>query len=367
MKELQEILKKVSNFAPDEKAILATVVDVQGSGYRRAGARMLIDENGFSIGTVSGGCLEADVLERTKKVLETGEPQVFVYDTTALEDSVFSLNMGCRGVIRILLETISSQDKYLEFLERFWLENLAGVVITTLISPSENIPNKIGSKLLTIPDFIFHNEFDNVLENKLLKIAENTICDKKSQIVTVEDAEFFFEYLPPQVLLTIFGAGTDAIPLCNFAKNLGWRVSIIDHRPAFATKDRFPLADNVSVMMPEDFGVFTPSDGNYATVAMSHNYSRDKDIIWRFLNTTAFYVGALGPKKRTEKILQELAEEGKKFPPENLANLYAPIGLDIGANSPEAIALAIIAEINAVLANRNGGFLRERQGSIYER
>lgn len=367
MKELKEILRKIDELAPDEKGVLATVVDVRGSSYRLPGAKMLILESGETFGTISGGCLETDVLERARKVLQTDEASVFTYDTTQDENSVFSLNMGCRGVIRILLEPILSLNRYFEFLERFWLNSLTSVVVATLISAPKGLNNKVGSKLMFAPNFVFQNDFDDLFQKRILEIVEKTAFDKKSRVEEVSEAEIFFEFIPSQICLFIFGAGADAIPLSILGKNLGWRVDISDHRPAFAAKERFPTADSVNVLRPEDFGGFTPSTGNYAAVVMSHNYEHDKVMIWRLLNTNAFYIGALGPKRRTEQILQELSAEEKQFPDENLSKLFAPVGLDIGGETPEAIALAITAEIQSVLGRREGGFLRARKGSIYGR
>lgn len=135
MKELQQILQRISQFAAGEKAILATVVDVVGSGYRRPGARMLIDQNGFGIGTISGGCLEADVLERAKKVLETGEPAVITYDTTKDKNSLFGLGMGCCGIVRILLEPVEKESDLTKVLQTA-LERREPQLAATLISPA---------------------------------------------------------------------------------------------------------------------------------------------------------------------------------------------------------------------------------------
>lgn len=367
MKEIQEILKKIAQLAPGEKGVLATVVDVKGSSYRLPGAKMLVLESNQTFGTVSGGCLETDVLERTKKILEMNEAQIFVYDTTEDENSVFSLNMGCRGIVRVLLEPVSSENIYFEFLENFWLKGLSNVVTATLISAPQEFPNKTGSKLMIAPDYVFQNDLDDDLQQKSLKIAERVFSDKRSNLENIDGVEVFFEFTPAPVCLYIFGAGADAVPLCGLAKNLGWRVFISDHRPAFADQSRFPEADSVKVKRLEDLDELMPGQENYAAVVMSHNYLHDKEIIWRLLKTKASYIGALGPKKRTEKILSELAAEGREFPAENLSKLFAPVGLDIGADTPETIALSIVAEIQSILTGRGGGFLRLRQGGIYNR
>jgi xanthine/CO dehydrogenase XdhC/CoxF family maturation factor len=353
MKELQEILEKISESAPDEKAILATVVDVVGSGYRRPGARMLINRNGYGIGTVSGGCLEADVLERAKKVLQTNEPTVITYDTSKDENSVFGLGMGCRGIVRILLEPIGKESDFLEFVS-LSLKRRTSFKVVTLINPKK--PGlKIGSRVILDDSNLFglNLSFDEISEVKNLP-------EKGSFVSELSFGEVFVETIKPPLNLLLFGAGYDALPLIKFAKELGWRVTAIDHRPAFANKERLSEADEILVKNIEDFDDNFFQDENSAAVIMTHNYNRDRDILPRLLKSKYLYVGALGPKKRTEKILAETNGNWTE-------NLHAPIGLDIGADTPEAIALAIIAEIQAVLKSRNGGFLRERQGSIYGR
>jgi xanthine dehydrogenase accessory factor len=364
-KELQQIIEKLNTFGPGEKAILATVVDVVGSGYRRPGARMLIDRNGFGIGTVSGGCLEADVLERAKKVLESGEPTVITYDTTKDEGSVFGLGMGCRGIVRILLEPVEKDSVLSVTFDDQVIKRRQKQFIATMISSSRAVT---GGRIFydNIEQFTFvdlpndverfealTNEcFEFFQENKSPEIRQYTIGD--------DTFELFFENIDPPLNLLLFGAGYDALPLIKFAKELGWRVTAIDHRPAFANKERLNETDEILTASIEDLGDRFFQDENSVAVVMTHNYERDRTILPRLLSSKCLYVGALGPKKRTEKILAETGESWTD-------NLHAPIGLDIGAGTPEAIALSIVAEIQAVLSGRNAGFLRDRQGSIYGR
>ncbi len=367
MKELQEILKKASQLAPDEKAILATVVDVVGSGYRRPGARMLIDENGYSVGTVSGGCLEADVLERAKKVSETGKSTVITYDTTADENSVFGLNMGCRGIVRILLESVDGKNYLLEVVQNA-LQNRYRQFIGTVIS--SNINSEIGGRIFYCADGIF--DFVNLPENlrdfEEFKngCAEFFVQNRSPEIRQYKNGEVVFEILfeniNPPLKLLLFGAGYDALPLVNFAKEIGWNVTAIDHRAAFANTERLPKADEIIVSSSEDLSDEIFADETSVAVIMTHNYERDHDILRRLLHSKCLYIGALGPKNRTAKLLEEI---GENFSFEQLKKLHAPVGLDIGGDTPETIALSIVAEIQSVLAERGGGFLRERQGSIY--
>lgn len=366
MKELQEILKKTAGLAPDEKAILATVVDIKGSSYRRAGARMLIDESGNSIGTVSGGCLEADVLEHAKKVLKTGEPVIITYDTMQNEDSVFGLGMGCKGIIRILLEP-AIDNPLLDILETCFCERRRGAV-ATLIAKYESFSLPIGAKIFAAAKDNIEMSFDEIEleENSILQDvisdAIQSIKDNRSYSKTYETAkgeiEFFIEVINPPVSLLLFGAGYDALPLANFAKDLGWRVSVIDHRAAWATAERFPNADEIIVSRASGLNESLFQDKNSVAVIMTHSSENDAEILPRLLKSSCKYIGALGPKKRTENLLAAINETVDE---EQLKRLYAPIGLDIGADTPEEIALAIIAEIRSALSARNGGFLRNKQ------
>ena len=369
MKEIQEILKRIAQFSENEKAILATVVDVVGSGYRRAGARMLIDAEGRSIGTVSGGCLEADVLERAKRVLQTGDAAVITYDTTADENSIFGLGMGCRGVIRVLLEAVSRTSPIFESFKNT-VERRNREVVATLISTGGNQESVGGRVFYDGDNFNFINlpasfSGSSKLKNDCRRIFEG---DEKSGIKNYETergaAEFFIERVAPPLNLLLFGAGFDALPVARFAKELGWRVVVIDHRPAFANAERLPEADEIINSRGEDLPEKLFKDKNSAAVIMTHNYERDLEILFRLLNSDCRYIGALGPKSRTQNLIGELREAGRRFDENNLEKLHAPIGLDIGSETPEEIALAIVAEIKTTLSNRNGGFLRERKSPI---
>ncbi len=369
MKELQLILETLAT-REDEKMILATVVDVVGSGYRRAGARMLIDAEGKSIGTVSGGCLEADVLECAKRVIQMNESAIITYDTTADEKSLFGLGMGCSGIVRVLLEAVTRESDIFKSFTRA-IENREKEVVATLISAETN--QTIGGR-------IFYNQADQFRLANLSGGFENSErlkddCRKifdgeeKSTIQFYETdtgaAEFFIERIEPPINVLLFGAGFDALPVVRFAKELGWRTTIIDHRAAFANRERLPEADEIIVSHVGDLSDEFFTDENSVAVIITHNYDRDREILFRLLNSSCRYIGALGPKNRTENLIGELRDDGRVFNENKLNQIYAPIGLDIGAETPEEIALAIVAEIRSRLANRNGGFLRERNSSIH--
>jgi xanthine dehydrogenase accessory factor len=370
MKELQNILKKLRQISSENVgAVLATVVDVRGSSYRLPGAKMLILDTGETVGTVSGGCLEADVMERAKRVLKTNEPQIFVYDTTDAEDSVFSLNMGCRGVIRILLEPARESD-YLNFVEKCFDARQTGVA-ATLIGASDGTKLKTGQRFFFNKTETHRNSVGGEFEEQVFADAQAVLETERSLCKTYQTAngaaEFFIEIVKPPLNLIVFGAGADAVPLVELGKNLGWRVAVVDHRAAFANMERFPAADEILLSRTENAGDNLAIDEDSVAVVMTHNYERDREILKFLSKSAARYVGVLGPKRRTESLLQELTDAGEVFAENELSKLYAPVGLDIGADTPETIALSIVAEINSVLAGRAAGFLRNRNGSIYGR
>ncbi len=389
MNERQTILKTYARVEDDGgQAILATLVGVQGSSYRLPGARMLIDESGRSVGAISGGCLETDVLERAARVLKTGEPTVIIYDTTRNDESIFGLGMGCRGIIRVLLEPARG-NKTFDFLRDCDEQRKRGAA-AILIDAPKDFPHSVGAKFFfsTVPESQVSgaslnsgfeiSDGERAIENSIgedlfrkltgdlnrMFSGEQTNAANGAKIYKTEQGavEFFLEIVAPPVSLLLFGAGYDALPVAGFAKNLGWRVSVIDRRAAFANRERFPDADEIIVARGEDLDAQTFEDENFAAVLMTHNYEQDREILRRLLHSQARYIGALGPKTRAEKLLAEI---GGNFSDQQLSRLYAPVGLDIGAETPEEIALAVLGEIRGALANRTGGFLRARDGGIH--
>ncbi|MEQ1762236.1 MAG: XdhC family protein [Pyrinomonadaceae bacterium] len=358
MKEIREMLREIDAMPAGERAVLATVVDLKGSGYRLPGARMLIKANGDATGTVSGGCLEADVMERAKRVLETGRAEVFTYDTTAAENSVFSLNMGCRGVLRVLMEAVDRSSEIIAAIRSAYADRdtVSGAVVIRSELDSIPVGQRIGAESV-------------VPELPTLSGDLATFADSRSNYETVtydvegSFVEMAFERISPPVQLYILGAGADAVPLADAAHGLGWDVNVCDHRPAFLTEERFPKCDAL-VSLNRDVAPEWEVDDLTAFVLMNHNYDRDKAMLPGAMRSKAFYIGALGPKRRTEQMMSEL---GDPFTDDELSRLRAPAGLDIGGDTPEAIAISIVAEIQSVLKHRNGGPLRDRQAPIYDR
>jgi xanthine/CO dehydrogenase XdhC/CoxF family maturation factor len=372
MKEIRGILERVAELRDGETAVLATVVDLQGSGYRLPGARMLITAGGDAVGTVSGGCLEADVLERAKRVLDAGRAEVFTYDTTADENSVFSLNMGCRGMLRILLEPVNKDSDVITALRKVDRERRNIEMATVIRSGSD--PDVEGGQRIIVEE----SSLEIIGSRSLLKPVPQLHDDLLTfagvsagcETIRYQDGdamiEFVFESLRPPVLLMIFGAGADAVPLADLAYGLGWKVRISDHRPAFVSRERFPDSEETT-LLDRDAAIEIAADEMTAIVLMNHNYDRDKAMLRPALSSGAFYIGALGPRSRTDQILKEHRNDVGQIDESTLARLRSPAGLDIGGDSPETIALSILAEIQSVLKNRGGGPLRDRNGPIYDR
>jgi xanthine dehydrogenase accessory factor len=372
MKELQEILQAFEAIKQAEgKAVLATIVKVKGSTYRRPGARMLIRQDGSTVGAISSGCLEADVAERAKKVMESNEAVTVVYDMTSSEEDVWGLNLGCNGIIHLLLEPIpfTVGSPHFKFLSDCMQHQRAGVV-TTVFRVDGEMKAKVGSRLLLHEDGSVSEDIRNPsLSSALLEDSLAALRSRQSGVkeyrFTEGVVEAFIEVIRPPVPLLIFGAGTDSIPVARLAKELGWNVTLVDHRPALATKDRFPNLDAFILARPEEVAEKVTLKAHHVAAVLTHNFSYDLQLLRTLLPSPVRYIGLLGPSKRTGLLLEKLRETGFTPSPRQVARLHNPIGLNIGAESPEEISLSIISEIQAFVAGRSGGFLRDHGGPIH--
>ena len=371
MKEFIAILAELEKSNRQGKtSVLTTVIAAQGSTYRRAGARMLLTSDGCSVGTISGGCLEADVALRSQKVMATGQPTVVTYDTTSDEDIVWGLGLGCNGLVRVLIEPITpKQTDYVEFLSRCYGDHKLGVV-ATLVSVTALVQEKVGTRLMLQQNGSFISHFSPSVAASVVEDARAALQSKtstlKSYQLPIGEVEVFIEVIQPPLSLLIFGAGYDALPVARFAKELGWNVTVVDTRQSTATQNRFTDADAIVLSRPENITDHISVGDRTVAVVMTHNYLHDLELLKILLPSQVCYLGILGPKSRTERLLAELRQIGTQPTKEQIHRLYAPIGLDIGADTPEEIALSIIAGILAVITGRLGNQLRERKGSIHE-
>jgi xanthine/CO dehydrogenase XdhC/CoxF family maturation factor len=371
LKELREILKKLELLNQrGEKAALATIVKTKGSTYRRPGARMLMTLDGEMTGSISGGCLEGDVFEHAKKVMNTGEPIVLSYDTSSDDDVVWGLGLGCNGVVHVLVESVEEPSDHISFLSNCIQPQNYGVLATVFriegnpgVKPASRLSVAANGNTFGMNE---NPELRSAIVSDALKAMQNGRSMNKEYELPGGKVEVFIEVVQSPMPLVIFGAGHDAIPVVRLAKELGWNITVVDGRPAFATKERFPQADNVILSKPEDVSKNVSIDPRGAAIIMTHNYNHDVVILRQVLPLPLRYLGVLGPKKRTQKTLEDLRKEGIGQPDEAMNHIYSPVGIDIGAETPEEIALAIISEIQAVLAGRAGGMLRNRKGPIHD-
>ncbi len=367
MKEIQEIIAALKQIKrTTNKAALATLVKVEGSTYRRPGARMLISANGVIAGAISGGCLESDVVEKAQEVMDTGKSRLVKYDTTSEEDVIWGLGLGCQGVAYVLIEPLLvDEPNSITFIHKCLEAQRWGAIAT--VFGVEGDKAKLGEHLLLSSDTIVNSISDEKLAAQVLSDTQVALQHKTlaaQQYHLGSTIKVFIEIIPPPLSLIICGAGYDVIPVVSFAKQLGWHVTIVDIRQREASRKRFQSADRVMLNSPQEVLEIAISERTVAVV-MTHNYLDDLELLRVLLPSPLKYLGVLGPKKRTSRLLQELQQEGLAPTPQQ--HLYSPVGLDIGADNAEEIALAIITEIQAVIVQRHGGFLRDRAAPIHDK
>lgn len=372
MRELRDILSEIAALrARGEPAALATITRVKGSTYRRAGARLLIRQDGQTVGSISGGCLEGDVVEAARDVMKTGQPRMLTYDLTADDDAVWGLGLGCNGAIEVFVEPLRHiPDLDVASLLQDTIDRRRSAALVTVIaSPPDGPP--VGSRVFVPEEGAATGTLGNdPLDTRAIAAARRQIAGGDTAVVPLESpaggaGEVFIEVLAPPIPLLVCGAGHDALPLVRLAHNLGWWVMVADSRPAFATEERFPEADEVFLVEDRNVPNAVRIDRRTYAVVMTHNFLHDLEILRGLLTTPARYIGLLGPRARTDKLLAELETQGVVLDEAQRARLHGPVGLDTGADSPEEIALSITAEILAVHNGRAATPLRDRRGPIH--
>ncbi len=342
MRDLHQILKLWQALEDDgQSAVMATVVRTEGSSYRLPGARLLIARDGRHAGSVSGGCLEDDLRKRAWWLTENGA-LIRRYDTTADgEIATDGYGLGCNGVIHVLLERVTSQHPSVVPLLRLIKERRQPVSIEHVIGPAQ----LVGARRVRRSDGVLLSDFG----------APGPSSEA--------DLDLFIEQLVPPTRLLLFGAGDDAVPVAELAKYLGWDVLVFDGRRHYASAKKFAAADSVSVR--EAGSPLPPVDRWTAAVIMNHSYSQDLDVLKTLAGEPLAYLGLLGPRKRTLRLLSEAGLMNTSAEHALAVTLYAPMGLETGGDAPEQVALAVISEIQAVLHGKPAGFLRDREGPIH--
>ncbi|MEP3388369.1 MAG: XdhC/CoxI family protein [Reichenbachiella sp.] len=371
MKEFKTIIEAYHKVDFSErKAALATVVQVKGSSYRSPGARMLMLDNGRWVGSISGGCLEGDALRKARQVIMSGESRTVTYDTTNDDDYQLGIGLGCNGIIDILIEPISpdSSNNPISQLEAFLKYENTGAHAIVFESESDQI--LVGSKVAlddkgepqcatTLKD-LFTSDLNQVVQNQKPIIKEYATAQGRIKV--------FMELIQPGIDLLIFGGGFDAKPVTELAHVLGWNVRVTDECVAHLVPINFPLANELQSCKREFVDQEIKITPFTAVVLMSHNLKYDEEVMRQIIGSDAPYIGILGPKKRADKIFKTLKEKYQiEISTEQMDKIHAPIGLDIGAETPDEIAVSIISEIQAKFSNRSGGFIKYRTGPIHQR
>ncbi|MEM7105925.1 MAG: XdhC family protein [Bacteroidota bacterium] len=369
MKEIEKIIEKYDNTDWSvESLALGTVVKVEESSYRRIGARMLVSSSGNWIGGISGGCLEGDALKRAKMAISKDQSSIIVYDTLEDDAHQIGVGLGCNGRIEVLFTPIKKDDpnNQLEQLKQFTSSRQPNLLFQVI--------NVMGADKSMLGAFFTENEVDQLSAS--IGIPATEIKEKAALVrergkskefwIKTESGqpfEILIEWLRPKTKIILCGDNYDVNAFVSIAHELGWEIHVAGKKRKL-NKHVFDHA--TSVVEPEEAPKIGYDD-HTAVVLMSHDYKTDLRLLRYYLKQDVPYIGLLGPKKRTMKMQNELLDIGESVILENEVNVFGPVGLDIGAESPEEIALSISAEIIATMRGRDGQPLRKRIGPIHER
>ena len=367
--EIGDVLHAIESLsAKGERMALATIVAVRGSTYRRPGARLLVPQEGAPIGNISGGCLEGDVADMARIVMDEGRARLAGWDLTADDDDVWGLGLGCNGAIEVFIEPADRAAEVAGALRMALEEERPISVVTVLESPLASVES--GARIVVKPDGTSEGSLgDAAVDQTATAAAMEQLAAQASEIRTLPgEIRAFVEVLEPPLRLLLCGAGHDAVPMVKAAAVLGWRPIVVDDRPGFLTRERYPEAAGfVHVEEPEQAAKAAGADERTYVVVMTHNFLRDKAYLRSFLASSVAYIGMLGPAARTQRLLMDLAAEGVEITEDDRTRIHGPAGLDLGSEGPEEIAGSILSEIVAVRRGRHGGFLKERPGPIHDR
>lgn len=371
MKEIKDIIQAYkAALANKQRMALATVVMVEGSSYRRPGARMLVTEDGRLTGAISGGCLEGDALRKALLAIHQQKNKLITYDTTGEDGSEFGVQLGCNGIVHILFESIdiSNPNNPVALLGRLQLNRQDAVMVTLFSTKSRN--DQTGTVLLANGALDHFTASSNVDLSSLagdIRLAKDSRQSfLKEVFLQGVSMEALIEYRNPSVHLVIAGAGNDARPLVEAADILGWEITVVDGRATHAVPQRFPKANQVLLATPERVQELIGIDPLTVFVLMTHNYHYDLSLLKTLVATPTPYIGVLGPKTKMERMLNDLNESGVNIDENQREKIFGPMGLDIGAETSEEIAISIVSEIKAILSERKGSSLKLLTTKIHD-
>jgi xanthine/CO dehydrogenase XdhC/CoxF family maturation factor len=330
----------------EDSLVLATIVETEGSTYRKPGAMMLISREGAYEGLISGGCLEGDLLLHAAKVFETGEASFVTYDMHADDELVWGLGLGCDGVIHLMLQRLQKVNDF-GFFEQLDASHLAGHdgVLTLVVKSGEPLPcgafGFLDSSDISVGEIMLAQYLRDFCSPWPTWRTRRETLDAGAGTLSIIKIN-----MPARTRVLICGAGPDAVPVARMFSELDWQVEVADHREAFTREERFPAGCQVTLTRPERLGETVNLDGLDAVVIMSHHLENDCEYLESVAGLDIPYIGVLGPKARRERLCEMAGCSDRK--------VYGPVGLDIGAELPAAIALSLVSEIHAVLNHREG-------------
>ena len=347
-----------------EPYLIATVVATRGSAYRRPGARMLLTQFRWIAGSVSGGCLEGDISNKGWWRTRDGEPAVVTYDSRVAEgadddDVRAAFGLGCDGVVEVLLERASSGAIDPLELAHECIRTQRRAAVVTVFRGSESCP--VGTRMVLRAGTESCSEAiaNGDLRAQMIADARAAIETGESRTRAYGRIAAFVEAIVPPPRVFLFGTGHDAVPVVQTARMLGWETFVIAPKPRISTRERFLHADDVVVAPPAEIAERIDSSDRAVAIVMGHNYELDREHLGLLAGTRARFIGVLGPRTRTERMLRELCLSLDD------PRIHAPLGLDLGAETPQEIALAAVSEIQAALRRAPATPLRDRTGPIH--
>lgn len=367
MKEIKSILQFFKDGqVTGEQCALAQVVRVEGSSYRREGARMIVFESGIFEGGISGGCLEGDALKRSQLAILKQEPSIITYDTS--KELEIGIGLGCNGIIDVLLTPVTSDSKNIRTLEKCVSHRRTHIIVTITASNIKEEALKLGGSFYYDTDKkVLEGMESNETKNFILRKIDLVLEEGKSRSYTYTSEEgeldFHIEFIPAQYHLAIYGDNYDVYPLLKLAELLDWEVSLVGNIQKLK-KEHLKQVKNI---YPKHLPERPEIDKRTAVILMAHDFKTDVENLKKAIMSTAPYIASLGPKKRFEKIRNQFNEEGNSLSEKDLLRIHAPCGLEIGADSPEEIALSICSEIISSFTGKEGGMLRNKTNPIHDR
>lgn len=344
IRQLRESFRTWS--AEGKPLVLASVYHTAGSTYSKAGARMLITGDGRFQGMLSGGCLEGDLAERARVVTETGTSQTVTYDLGKNDEELWGLGVGCDGLMQIFLQPLDPTENYQPFaaMDRILAGEETGLAVTVVESADDTL--RAGATLLLIAGAVQAFGVPDTYRETLVRHAKQALAEQRSRMHSLAvdgmDIDVLFALLQPPPRVLLLGAGLDARPVLHFATELGWKVTVQDHRPAYLSSGGFAAAEQVlckpALQLTQELNL----DRFDAVIVMSHHLATDRTYLEQLASTNVPYIGLLGPPDRRRRLLADLGAAGKSLE----GRLHGPAGLDIGADGPASIALSIVAEIH---------------------